>query len=261
MGGFWKDDQGDRLAAKSCCKCPKMLAIATASCAFSMMRPALSMEASSPSGQRRGTPLLLGEEDDESPPDESLDEAFEAGRSFGFTVRERFTAPTVDDPGLPYADALVSVSAALGLASLRLSGIYPQCSWLQPTEWVPHVRSLPYVLPALTHGVQLASCWTLGALAASAFERDAFCGSLGEALRRTWRGGAFASGLLLLCTQAHTYYAFDAAGLEPVLGASFEGDVRLINIANDVILDVLAQAFAITGFRIFRWYDATAGRR
>jgi len=185
--------------------------------------------------------------------------AFEAGKNYGSSVRERFTAPTVDDPGLPYADALTSISATLLVAGLSLSGLIPPVTWLQPAEWMPAWRALPYIPPALIHGTQLATCWTLGALAANAYDRAAFCADLGTSLSRTWRAGAFATGMLLLGTQIHTYLELSAVGLEPFLGASREVDVILINIANSVVIDVVAQASALTAFRIYRWWDAQAG--
>jgi hypothetical protein len=188
-----------------------------------------------------------------------MSEAFEAGKSYGSSIRKRFTAPTVDDPGLPYADALTSISATLLVAGLSLSGLIPPVTWLQPAEWMPAWRALPYIPPALVHGTQLATCWTLGALAANAYERAAFCADLGTSISRTLRAGAFATGMLLLGTQIHTYLELSAVGLEPFLGASREVDVILINIANSVVIDVLAQASSLTAFRIYRWWDAQAG--
>eukprot|EP00967_Tisochrysis_lutea_P144278 scaffold269218_cov30-Tisochrysis_lutea.AAC.1 len=149
-------------------------------------------------------------------------EAFEAGKSYGSSLRNRFVAPAIDDPGLPFADALTSISATLLVAGLSLSGFVPPVSWLQKADWMPAWRALPYIPPAIVHGTQLASCWVLGALAANAFEREAFCGGLGTALSRTWRAGAFAIGVLLLGTQMRTYVELTAAGLEPFLGASRE---------------------------------------
>lgn len=64
------------------------------------------------------------------------------------------------------------------------------------------------------------------------------------------------AGVLLLSTQLATYLAFSAEGLDPYLGASYEVDVRLICIANEVVVDVFSSAVALTAFRIFRWWDA-----
>jgi hypothetical protein len=201
--------------------------------------------------------------DESSEPDKpfevEMSEAFEAGTSYGSSVLERFTAPSVDDPGLPYADALTSISATLLVAGLSLSGRIPPVTWLQPADWMPAWRALPYIPPALIHGTQLATCWTLGALAANAYERAAFCADLSTSLARTWRAGAFAAGMLLLGTQVHTYLALSAVGLEPFLGASREVDVILINIANSVVIDVVAQASSLTAFRVYRWWDAQGG--
>ena len=161
-------------------------------------------------------------------------------------IRDRFVNPVVDDPGLPYADSLVVVSATL-LAIVSLStGVRP--SWLVALPGAPEWRALPYVLPAVAHGCQLAICWLLGAFAASAFEKGAYTDGWQEALRRCWRAGAFATGTLILCTQAKTYAVLSAAGLEPVLGASFEGDVAMINSVNELEVDALTQATALTAF-------------
>ena len=121
---------------------------------------------------------------------------------------------------------------------------------------LPEWRALPYVLPAVAHGCQLAICWLLGAFAASAFEKGAYMDGWQEALRRCWRAGAFATGTLILCTQAKTYAVLSAAGLEPVLGASFEGDVAMINSVNELVVDALTQATALTAFRLYRAADA-----
>jgi len=208
------------------------------------------LESPEPNDQEKSDGQLQSKEKESF--EEELSEAFEAGQSYGTDVRRRFTAPKVDDPGLPYADALTSISATLFVAYLSLSGLIPPVTWLQPAEWMPAWRALPYIPPALLHGTQLATCWTLGALAASAYERAAFCDGLKTALARTWRGGAFATGMLLLGTQAHTYVELSALGLEPVFGVSFETDVKLINIANSVTIDVAVQATALTAFRIYR---------
>ena len=38
---------------------------------------------------------------------------FDAGMAYGKQIRSRFLAPRIDDPGLPFADALVCVSGSL----------------------------------------------------------------------------------------------------------------------------------------------------
>ena len=149
---------------------------------------------------------------------------------------------------------LTVITATLVVSVLTIGLGLPYPSWLYPLEGVPQFRALPYVLPALAHGSVLACCWLLGALSANAFEAGAFRGTLAEALSRTWRGGAFSTGLLLLSTQWVTFVTFSAEGLDPYLGASHEVDVRLINIANELVVDVAASAVALTAFRI--WWDA-----
>ena len=107
-----------------------------------------------------------------------------------------------------------------------------------------------------TSGLVHAMFVGLGAFAASAFEKGAYMDGWQEALRRCWRAGAFATGTLILCTQAKTYAVLSAAGLEPVLGASFEGDVAMINSVNELVVDALTQATALTAFRLYRAADA-----
>lgn len=95
----------------------------------------------------------------------------------------------------------------------------------------------------------------LGALAASAFESAAYTGTLREALARTWKAGAFATGVLLLGSQANGAVQLLALGVNP-LDASREADRLAITTAFEVITDVLVQAGGLTAFRVFRWWDA-----
>jgi hypothetical protein len=60
---------------------------------------------------------------------------------------------------------------------------------------------LPYLPAALSHGAKLAACWIPGALAARAYEQEAYDGTVEEAVTRTVKGGCFAVGLLILLTQ------------------------------------------------------------
>ena len=87
-------------------------------------------------------------------------------------------------------DSLVVVSATLLLAIVSLSTGAPRPSWLVALPGAPEWRALPYVLPAVAHGCQLAICWLLGAFAASAFEKGAYMDGWQEALRRCWRAGS-----------------------------------------------------------------------
>ncbi len=192
----------------------------------------------------------------------SLRDDFEAGQEFGRSIRSRFLSPRIDDRGLPIADSLVVVSGTIGLAIFSLSGVVPgRPSWLVPPPLLSGLpRGLPYIPAALNHGAALAVCWLLGALAASAFEKEAFCGSLADALARTWKAGAFATGVLLLCTQFATYSTLSAAGIDPVDTSSAALDLRLSSVASEVVADVAVQAVGLTAFRTFRWWDAQQPR-
>jgi hypothetical protein len=191
----------------------------------------------------------------------SLDAEFEAGLENGKQIIARFLRPQIDDPGLPYADSLVCVCGSLFVASAALKGLIPQPGWLLPflPAGVAPLRGLPYIVPAVAHGAGLATCWTLGALAAAAFESGAFTGTLGEALGRTWRAGAFATGCLILGTQMETYVSLVSRGIDP-LAPSYEADVAALSHAFEIASDVAVQATGLTAFRVFRWWDAQERR-
>lgn len=180
---------------------------------------------------------------------------FKRGLAFGIEeIRPRFTPSAISsaDRGLPIADALVATSAQVFVAALALSTGTPRPSWLVP--FGPSWRGAAYVLPAIAHGAKLASLWVCGALAARAYERDAFDGSLGEAVRRTLRGGCFATGLLLLVTQSEVAAEFAVKGLgDPVMNASREGDAILYRATSELVVDVVSEATAIVGWRMIRW--------
>ena len=180
---------------------------------------------------------------------------FKRGLAFGIEeIRPRFTPSAISsaDRGLPIADALVATSAQVFVAALALSTGTPRPSWLVP--FGPSWRGAAYVLPAIAHGAKLASLWVCGALAARAYERDAFDGSLGEAVRRTLRGGCFATGLLLLVTQSEVAAEFAVKDLgDPVMNASREGDAILYRATSELVVDVVSEATAIVGWRMIRW--------
>ena len=168
----------------------------------------------------------------------------------------RFSSPVVADAGLPYADALTCCSLTLLLAIGGLRGFYPRPSWLEPLgNPGASLRGLPYILPALSHGAALAACWLLGALAAGAYEPEAFNGRWQEALGRTLRAGAFATGVLLLSTQFVTALNLEAAGIDQYT-PSLALDMVLNQVAGEVASDVFVQALGLTGFRMFRWWMA-----
>ena len=180
---------------------------------------------------------------------------FKRGLAFGIEeIRPRFTPSAISsaDRGLPIADALVATSAQVFVAALALSTGTPRPSWLVP--FGPSWRGAAYVLPAIAHGAKLASLWVCGALAARAYERDAFDGSLGEAVRRALRGGCFATGLLLLVTQSEVAAEFAVKDLgDPVMNASREGDAILYRATSELVVDVVSEATAIVGWRMIRW--------
>ena len=120
------------------------------------------------------------------------------------------------------------VSAVRCLSLLSASSALFRPSWLFPLPGVPPLRSLPYILPAVSHGAGLAGCWLLGALAANAFEKEAYMGTLGDTLSRTWRGGAFSVGVLLLCTQFDYSATLLTQGVDP-FEASREGGLPHAN--------------------------------
>ena len=193
------------------------------------------------------------------PPEETLEEAYNAGLEFGKDIKRKFAAPRIDDPGLPYADALVCICGSIFLASLGLTGVLPRQTWLQPLDIVPAWRGLPYIVPACSHGAGLAACWILGALAAEAFERGAYLGTWQEAFSRTWKGGAFAAGILLLSTQVSTFVALTERGLDPStagLGIDPAADLEVIRRGFEATCDIAVQCVGLTAFRIYRWRDA-----
>ena len=204
-------------------------------------------------------PSLPPPQNDEEPAESesSLEDDYKAGVAFGKDIISRFTSPVIDDPGLPYADSLVCICGSLFVSSVALKGLLPRPSWLVPflPAGVEGIRGLPYIVPAWTHGAGLALCWTLGALAASAFERGAYMGTLPEAIARCWKAGAFAVGVLLLSTQASTFVSLASQGIDP-LGPSPQADEMVLTNAFEIICDVAVQAAGLTAFRIFRWYDA-----
>jgi hypothetical protein len=114
----------------------------------------------------------------------NLAEEFKAGMNFGNAIKARFTSARIDDRGLPIADALVVTTVPVFVSIVVLALGVPRPSWLVPAPWVPRWRSLPLLVPALSHGAKLAACWIPGALAARAYEREAYDGTVEEAVRR-----------------------------------------------------------------------------
>mmetsp|Transcript_1122 Transcript_1122/g.3053 ORF Transcript_1122/g.3053 Transcript_1122/m.3053 type:complete len:312 (-) Transcript_1122:35-970(-) len=183
----------------------------------------------------------------------NLVEEFKRGVSFGNSMKERFTTARIDDRGLPIADALICVGASVFVSTVVLALGIPRPSWLVPAPWVPRWRSLPFLVPALSHGTKLAACWIPGALAARAYEAEAYDGSVKEAVSRTVKGGCFAIGILILLTQFSLQLQFAAKGLPPPqLGDGYETDLILNGAASELIADSVFEAVALIGWRIIR---------
>ena len=73
-------------------------------------------------------------------------------------------------------------------------------------------------------------------------------------MRRTLRGGCFATGLLLLVTQSEVAAEFAVKDLgDPVMNASREGDAILYRATSELVVDVVSEATAIVGWRMIRW--------
>ena len=163
---------------------------------------------------------------------EDYQRAFEDGLRLGRNISLKFFRPRIDDPGLPPSDGLVSINGALLVAVLARLGYIPMPTWLQPVlpPGQHAIGSLPYVLPAINHGSRLALCWLLGALASGAFESEAYVGTLGEAIARTWKGGLFATGVLVLSTQLYISLQLLSQGIDPTDPANVNPTLILTTI-------------------------------
>jgi len=178
---------------------------------------------------------------------------FKNGVMFGETMRKRFTEARIDDKGLPIADALVVTTVPVFVATCVLALGVPRPSWLVPAPWIPKWRSLPFLAPALSHGAKLSCAWIPGALAAKAYEREAYDGSVKEAVGRTVKAGCFAIGILILATQIQLNVEFAARGAPPPqLGDSPETDLVLNGVASELIADAAFEAVGLIAWRIIR---------
>lgn len=175
----------------------------------------------------------------------------------------RFTDPIIDDPGLPLADTLVAQIVAPSLQVFWLSLVHaPSPTWLKPifdnALW--QVRGA-LVAPTLIHGAGLAFCWLGGALAAQAFQREAFDPTVtvegyGTVLFRIAQAGAFATGLLILGTQIDLFVEFGRY-VQP--GESEEIDLRLLSAVVELFNDITFEAFCITLSRLFLAFMTARG--
>ncbi|KAG8462729.1 hypothetical protein KFE25_004705 [Diacronema lutheri] len=175
----------------------------------------------------------------------------------GNEVLRRFLTPRVDDLGLPIADSLVCLSVPVLVATVVLAGGLARPSWLVAAPFVPRVRALPFVLPAVGHGLSLASCWVLGAFAAAAYRKEAYgsTGSTRTVLSYTLRAGAFATGLLIFSTQAQLQLTLGGTAVgawaEPGF-PSTAADMLIVQRTAELALDVGLEAVAMTAWRLYR---------
>jgi len=176
------------------------------------------------------------------------------------SIIDRFASPRIDDIGLPLADTLVAQFIAPSFQVFTISLTRSSLpTWLskplQDSSTLFFERG--YLLtPTLIHGVKLASCWILGALAARAYESEAF--DVGKdyskgfsiPVARTLRAGAFATGLLIIGTQLDLYHQFGGRLVQ--LGESQATDVRLLTAVDELIKDIIFEASFLFGWRMYR---------
>lgn len=161
------------------------------------------------------------------------------------TLRKTSDAPF---SRLRAAGWMVPCTLAIGTLILRL----PPPMWLTPALGVTNARALTYLPAILSHGAQLAICWTAGALACRAFERERYAGD--RALGTAIRAGAVATGLLVLATQLKLSAVL---GVYPVL-ATYElepgsaEDLLLGNTQGELVVDIIAEAGAMMLWRSYR---------
>jgi len=176
-------------------------------------------------------------------------------------VLSRFAAPRIDDVGLPIADAMVAQVVAPSFQILAISLTRtPIPTWLRPGTDILFPTRGSLLAPTLIHGAGLASCWILGALAARAFESEAFDVSggkgYGEPIARTLKAGAFATGCLILATQIDLQNEF---GGYVQFGYSDATDVRIAQALDEVLRDIFFEASILFGWRMY-WASLTAER-
>ena len=193
------------------------------------------------------------------------------------SILRRFTSPVIDDPFLPLTDVLVAQIVAPSLQISWLSLLHaPSPSWIRPVVDTSVLYSQgqgSYLAPTLIHGAALASCWVVGALAAQAYRQDAIApvsrvpnqqqqqqqqqqppgtGGLADYARvllRVCQAGAFATGLLILCTQLDLFLEFRGQWVS--FGDSPESDFRLWLAAVELGNDVCFEAGSLLTWRLF----------
>lgn len=170
------------------------------------------------------------------------------------SILDRFISPRIDDIGLPLADALVAqiVAPSFQVFFIGLTQS-PIPTWLRPGTQTLFATRGSLLAPTLIHGAGLACCWTLGALAARAFEAEAFNVSGGrgysEVVARTLKAGAFATGVLIIATQVNLT---NELGGYVRLGESDVTDIRIFTAFDELLKDILFEASTLFGWRIYR---------
>ena len=216
--------------------------------------------------------------DDEEEEDDSIDEdradvrsiedakrELEYGMKFGKRMKKRFQSKKVKDRGLPIADALVLTSATVLVALVSLSQ-HKAPSWLS----AEYLREVPRILPNLpalvgsvVHGSKLSAVWVLGALAAEAYETEAYDADFAEAVKRTVKAGCFAVGLLILVEQNEMRQALEhVIGMpasEYIVGGNREADLLINSKTSELFVDCASCAVAMLSWRIIRWNSSVPG--
>jgi hypothetical protein len=175
-------------------------------------------------------------------------------------ILSRFTSPVIDDPALPLSDVLVAQIIAPSIQVVWLSLNHaPMPGWLRPifdTNAQLFAARGSLVAPALIHGAALASCWIVGALAAKTYERAGIAPTEGDnptgygtVLWRVVQAGAFATGLLIMATQADLLLEYKGEWVQP--GGSPEIDLRLLTATVEVLNDVFFEAVCLISWRLF----------
>ena len=184
---------------------------------------------------------------------------------FGKRMKKRFQPKKVKDRGLPIADALVLTSATVLVALVSLSQ-HKAPSWLN----AEYLREVPRILPNLpalvgsvVHGSKLSAVWVLGALAAEAYETEAYDADFAEAVKRTVKAGCFAVGLLILVEQNEMRQALEhVIGMpasEYVVGENREADLLINSKTSELFVDCASCAVAMLSWRIIRWNSSVPG--
>lgn len=176
------------------------------------------------------------------------------------SILNRFLSPQIDDAGLPIADALTAQIVAPTFQVAWLAANHaPLPTWLATIYNnnngllynVPPQGAL--LVPTLVHGAGLAGCWLMGALAAKAYDSEAFNVSGGRGywtvVKRIFQAGAFATGILIMSTQLDLFLEF---GRYVQFGENDETDLRLLSATVEVINDVFFEALVLGSWRLYR---------